>query len=56
MFIFFPQDAKNEFFEKMKRGELGAQRLDFLKQNILRPVSCIKSLQKTINNNSITQQ
>ncbi|KAG7216078.1 hypothetical protein INR49_007830, partial [Caranx melampygus] len=32
-------DAKNEFSEKMKRGELAAQRLDFLKGNILRPAN-----------------
>lgn len=37
MLIFF-QDAKNEYLEKKQRGELTAQKVDFLTQNILRPV------------------
>ncbi|XP_026220552.1 cilia- and flagella-associated protein 161 [Anabas testudineus] len=32
------EDAKQEYMEKKKRGELTAQRVDFLKENILRPV------------------
>lgn len=37
MLMFF-QDAKKEYLEKKERGELAAQKVDFLKQNILRPV------------------
>ncbi|XP_044050187.1 cilia- and flagella-associated protein 161 [Siniperca chuatsi] len=33
------EDAKKEYLEKKERGELAAQRVDFLKQNILRPVN-----------------
>ncbi|XP_071356263.1 cilia- and flagella-associated protein 161 isoform X2 [Trachinotus anak] len=33
------EDAKKEYLEKKKRGELAAQKVDFLKQNILRPVN-----------------
>uniref|UniRef100_A0A3Q3LVG8 Cilia and flagella associated protein 161 n=1 Tax=Mastacembelus armatus TaxID=205130 RepID=A0A3Q3LVG8_9TELE len=32
------EDAKKEYLEKKARGELTAQKVDFLKQNILRPV------------------
>ncbi|XP_059191297.1 cilia- and flagella-associated protein 161 [Centropristis striata] len=33
------EDAKKEYLEKKARGELAAQKVDFLKQNILRPVN-----------------
>ncbi|XP_022610406.1 cilia- and flagella-associated protein 161 [Seriola dumerili] len=33
------EDAKKEYLEKKKRGDLVAQKVDFLKQNILRPVN-----------------
>ncbi|TMS05561.1 Cilia- and flagella-associated protein 161 [Larimichthys crocea] len=33
------EDAKKEYLEKKERGELAAQKVDFLKQNILRPVN-----------------
>ncbi|KAM8750473.1 cilia- and flagella-associated protein 161 [Acanthopagrus schlegelii] len=32
------EDAKKEFLEKKERGELAAQKVDFLKQNMLSPV------------------
>nr|XP_046250816.1 cilia- and flagella-associated protein 161 [Scatophagus argus] len=32
------EDAKKEYLEKKERGELAAQRVDFLKENIFRPV------------------
>ncbi|KAG8012624.1 High affinity choline transporter 1 [Nibea albiflora] len=35
----FSKDAKKEYLEKKERGELAAQKVDFLKQNILRPVN-----------------
>lgn len=39
---FFPllitQDAMKEYLEKKERGELAAQKVDFLKENILRTV------------------
>lgn len=38
MALFF-QDAMNDYFEKKKKGELLVQKLDFLKQNILQPVT-----------------
>lgn len=34
----FFQDAKKEYLEKKERGELAAQKVDFLKLNMLRPV------------------
>ncbi|TKS73397.1 von Willebrand factor [Collichthys lucidus] len=37
--LMFFQDAKKEYLEKKERGELAAQKVDFLKQNILRPVN-----------------
>ncbi|XP_069567222.1 cilia- and flagella-associated protein 161 isoform X1 [Brachyistius frenatus] len=33
------EDAKEEYLEKKERGELAAQKVDFLKENILRPVN-----------------
>ncbi|XP_070763098.1 cilia- and flagella-associated protein 161 [Enoplosus armatus] len=33
------EDAKKEYLEKKERGELAAQKVDFLNQNILRPVN-----------------
>ncbi|XP_076590274.1 cilia- and flagella-associated protein 161 isoform X1 [Chaetodon auriga] len=33
------EDAKKEYLEKKEKGELTTQRVDFLKQNILRPVN-----------------
>ncbi|XP_029290159.1 cilia- and flagella-associated protein 161 [Cottoperca gobio] len=33
------EDAKKEYLEKKERGELAAQKVDFLKQNILKPVN-----------------
>lgn len=36
--LVFLQDAKKEFLEKKERGELAAQKVDFLKQNMLSPV------------------
>ncbi|XP_070687515.1 cilia- and flagella-associated protein 161 [Pempheris klunzingeri] len=33
------EDAKKEYLEKKERGELAAQKIDFLKKNILRPVN-----------------
>lgn len=51
--MMFLQDVKKEYMEKKEKGELAAQKVDFLKQNILRPVK--KSLIKSnINNNNIT--
>ncbi|KAI3371372.1 hypothetical protein L3Q82_023961, partial [Scortum barcoo] len=38
MLMFF-KDAKKEYLEKKERGELLAQKVDFLKQNMLRPVN-----------------
>ncbi|KAF3688861.1 Cilia- and flagella-associated protein 161 [Channa argus] len=36
--LFLYEDAKKEFLEKKQRGELTSQKVDFLKENILRPV------------------
>ncbi|XP_049430244.1 cilia- and flagella-associated protein 161 isoform X1 [Epinephelus fuscoguttatus] len=36
--LYLEEDKKKEYLEKKERGELSAQKVDFLKQNILRPV------------------
>lgn len=37
--LMFFQDAKKEYLEKKERGELAAQKVDFLRQNILQSVN-----------------
>lgn len=36
--FFFLQDEVKEHLEKKERGELASQKMDFLKENILKPV------------------
>lgn len=41
MSFFFLQDEVKEHLEKKERGELAGQKMDFLKENILKPVKWV---------------
>lgn len=40
-YFFFLQDEVKEHLEKKERGELAGQKMDFLKENILKPVKWV---------------